>query len=112
MGLPYKMSVFPASEIKPFLEVNSICPVIFYKDISPSTFQYCSEFLLRTEPSLSNSVLARIDTKKGTMSFRSINGQASQVAKIFGGGGHNDAAGAFIQVSNDIVKDITSFINT
>jgi len=112
MGLPYKMAVFPAGEFEPFLILNSICPVLFYKDISSSTFQYCSEVLLRTDESLKDSVLAKIDTKKGTMSFRSINGKASTIAKLFNGGGHNDAAGAFVNIDKDIKEVLTSYINT
>ncbi len=85
----YKMSIFPALEMKSFLtySVNGQ-NVQFFKDITSNTFQYSSDYLFSANPKYKDCVFAKISSN-GNMSFRYVNKNAVQIAKIFCGGGHS-----------------------
>lgn len=102
----YKMSVHPANDLSPFYSSTFKDKlVIFYKDISSSTFQYSSDFLLNKE-TYKDYILVNINEKSGNISIRSKNKQANQLAIVFGGGGHPDAAGANIKLDDRSIVNI------
>jgi len=102
----YKMSVHPANDLVPFYSsMFKGKDVIFYKGISSSTFQYSSDFLLN-KSTYDDCILVNINAKNGNMSLRSRNQLANQLALVFGGGGHPDAAGANIPLDDREIQEI------
>lgn len=94
-----KLGTFPAETLN-----DRICltknidgvDVIFFKDISSRTSQYAFDYLLDSY-SYKENVLVKYNSKNQTLSCRSRNGKAVAIAKLFGGGGHADAAGAKLE---------------
>ena len=89
-----KVGTFPAETLDQYIlkrtEINGI-PVIIYDNISSRTSQYAFSYILKYNDS---KVLVKYNSYNDTISCRSKNGKAVEIAKFFGGGGHKDAAGA------------------
>jgi len=102
----YKMSVHPVNDLLPFYSSKFRGKdILFYRDISSSTFQYSSDFLLN-KSTYDDCILVNINAKNGNISFRSRNQLANQLALLFGGGGHPDAAGANINLDDREIEEI------
>lgn len=94
--------------------------VVVFTDISSSTSQYCFDYMfedpclastLLNIDSVSDTIFINYKLDKNTMSIRSRNGKAVEVAKMCGGGGHPDAAGAKLGGIDELVIILES-INT
>jgi len=91
-----KLGTFPVETLREHIYISKRLfgvDVIFFKDISSRTSQYAFDYLLDSI-SYKDSVLVKYNSETNTLSCRSRNSKAVEVAKLFGGGGHPDAAGA------------------
>jgi len=104
-----KLGTFPVETLRECIYLTKHLfgtNVIFFKDISSRTSQYAFDYLLDSV-SYKNNVLVKYNSENNTLSCRSRNNKAVEVAKLFGGGGHPDAAGAkFEGKLEDYLEDV------
>ena len=72
---------------------------IIFSGISTKITQYVFDELFKNS-NYSDKVLINLNKRNGNTAFRSVNGKASELAKLCMGGGHPNAAGAKINVDD------------
>jgi len=80
--------------------------IAVFRNIDSGIFQYSSSEILNIE--YGNYVLINL-SKSGGISIRSKNGKAINVAKYLGGGGHDNASGAFTKNQLETIGKLTLF---
>jgi len=80
---------------------------IIFSGLSTKITQYIFDDFFK-QSAYRDKVFIVYNEKKGTLAFRSVNGQSAKFAKLCGGGGHINAAGAMLDYNENSLDNLIS----